>query len=62
MAFIETVASGNWSDPSIWSTGTVPGDGDTVRINSGHTVVIDQDLTIGDGTAGCPSSMGTGCF
>lgn len=53
MALIQSIASGNWSDPSIWDTGTVPGDGDTVIINAGHTVVIDQDLTIGDGSAGC---------
>jgi len=53
MALIQTVASGNWSDPSIWDAGVVPGDGDTVIINAEHTVTIDQDLTIGDGTAGC---------
>lgn len=31
---VVTIADGNWSDGSIWSTGRAPGEGDVVRISS----------------------------
>ena len=37
-ADIISVASGDWSDPSIWSSGAVPTDGDNVTIGGGHIV------------------------
>ncbi len=39
---ISAVKSGNWSDPTVWSTGTVPQDGDDVTINNNYIVIVDQ--------------------
>lgn len=38
---VTTVASGNWSDPSIWSSGVVPTATTDVIIDNNHTVYID---------------------
>jgi hypothetical protein len=42
---VRTVRSGSWYDPSIWSTGKVPGSGDTVKIMQGMTVTFPGDVT-----------------
>jgi len=42
-ANIETVQSGNWSSPQIWSGGTIPGASDNVLIDSSHVVLYDVD-------------------
>ncbi len=41
----ESVATGNWTNPATWTScgGTVPGAADTVTIQSGHTVTVDDD-------------------
>lgn len=39
------VANGNWSNPSTWNGGVLPGPGDVVASN-GFTVTIDQNVTI----------------
>lgn len=40
-----SIASGNWSDPSIWSNG-VPKDGDNVVISAGTVVTIDGNASV----------------
>lgn len=35
---ISSIKSGNWSDPSVWNTNTVPKAGDTVTVAAGHSV------------------------
>lgn len=48
------VASGNWSNPAIWNTASVPGQNDNVNIASGINITIDtsaycNNLTIASG-------------
>jgi hypothetical protein len=40
-ATVYSVASGAWSDPEIWNTGAVPGEGDDVQIRACDTVLYD---------------------
>jgi hypothetical protein len=37
---IKSIKSGNWDDPTTWSTGTVPIINTNVTIEENHTVVI----------------------
>jgi len=37
-----SVASGRWSDPTVWSNRRVPGDGDVVRITTGTRIAYDR--------------------
>jgi hypothetical protein len=41
MTAIESISSGNWSDPKVWSEGVVPQVGDDVTIRAGDTIVYD---------------------
>lgn len=50
MAVKTSVQSGPWSDSSTWGE-TAPGDGDLAVITGGHSVWIDGNITVGDGTA-----------
>ena len=43
---VASTASGNWSDPTIWNDGVVPGENADVRISRGHTVVYDIDRSV----------------
>ena len=41
-----SAAGGNWSDPSSWVGGMVPGNGDEVVIAAGSKVIINSDVTL----------------
>ncbi len=43
-----TVTSGNWTDPTVWSTGVVPGG--TTTVNVVNPLILDQNITITTGT------------
>ena len=43
---VQTIASGNWNDPAIWSTAAVPGAGDRVLVDSAHTVTYNQSSEV----------------
>lgn len=45
---VQTIASGSWPNPEIWSNGRVPDSKANVRINSGHTVDVGQNITAKD--------------
>jgi hypothetical protein len=45
---VQTIASGSWPNPEIWSNGRVPDIKAIVRINSGHTVDVGQNITAKD--------------
>ncbi|QIP14927.1 PKD domain-containing protein [Spirosoma aureum] len=36
----ETLKSGNWNDPTVWSCSVVPGVGSLVKINKGHIIEV----------------------
>jgi photosystem II stability/assembly factor-like uncharacterized protein len=36
----ETLKSGNWNDPTVWSCSEVPGVGSLVKINRGHIIEV----------------------
>jgi len=47
IAQIQSISSGSWSNPSIWSSGIVPNSAtDDVEIVSGHSITLNQDVTI----------------
>ncbi|MCF0042520.1 DUF1501 domain-containing protein [Dyadobacter fanqingshengii] len=45
---VQTIASGAWPNPEIWSHGRVPSTRDIVRINSGHIVTVGQNILAKD--------------
>lgn len=48
-ATVQSVRSGRWSDPSMWSAAHVPGAGESVLIATGHSVVYEvfSDVEVG---------------
>ncbi len=48
---VQTVASGNWNNPAVWSCNCVPSATDALLITSGHTVTVPLAL----GTVNCAS-------
>ena len=60
-----TTKTGNSSDSTVWDQGKVPDYGDTIIVATGHTLTIDQDLTIGydpDPVADVITCQGTGAL
>lgn len=45
MAYIFAVKSGNWSDTTVWDTGSIPTSSDVVYTNS-YIVTIDSDVNV----------------
>ncbi len=43
---VETVASGAWTNKSVWTVGRQPFPGEFVRVNTGHTVTVGQNITV----------------
>lgn len=43
---ITTVKSGNWSDTTVWNTGTLPQAGQFVTISANHVVTINVNSTV----------------
>jgi hypothetical protein len=40
------MASGNWMDKTKWTVGRVPFANEYVKINAGHTMVVDQTIQV----------------
>lgn len=47
----DSTKSSTWSDPTAWTLGHSPIEGENARILNGHTIVVDQDITCGDDTS-----------
>lgn len=43
---IYTLKSGNWTDPTVWSCGTVPDETQNVTIKAGHTVILTNTMGV----------------
>ncbi|WP_409014259.1 DUF1565 domain-containing protein [Dyadobacter sp. NIV53] len=43
---VQSIKSGNWADSLVWSGGQVPGSNDSVKINKGHIIKVQQDISI----------------
>lgn len=41
---VESITSGNWNDSATWSCGCLPTAATDVKINAGHTVVLDTSV------------------
>jgi uncharacterized protein (DUF1501 family) len=44
--YVETIATGQWDNQNIWSVGRKPLATEYVKINSGHTVTVSQDVYV----------------
>ncbi|WP_026632556.1 DUF1501 domain-containing protein [Dyadobacter alkalitolerans] len=45
---VQTIGSGFWANPEIWSHGRVPSSRDIVNVNSGHKVTVGQNIVAKD--------------
>ncbi|GIV52078.1 MAG: hypothetical protein KatS3mg038_2599 [Candidatus Kapaibacterium sp.] len=58
MADVYAIANGNWNDPAIWSSGSVPGTVDNVWLN-GKTITLDQDISVASLSSEANATLGT---
>lgn len=42
---VQTLSSGAWPNPEIWSNGRVPGVKENIKINAGHSIEVGQNIT-----------------
>lgn len=57
-AVITTIATGNWSNTSIWSTGVIPTVSDNVILENGYDVEVDGHVSCASVTITAPSFNG----
>lgn len=50
-AFCTALSSGNWSNPAIWSCGTLPGCGDVIEIPAGVLVSVDMQVDLDENSS-----------
>ncbi|CAG5071996.1 hypothetical protein DYBT9623_03936 [Dyadobacter sp. CECT 9623] len=43
---VQSLASGAWINPDIWSTGRVPSPKDIVQVNTGHNIEVGQNISV----------------
>ncbi|GAB4045061.1 DUF1501 domain-containing protein [Spirosoma litoris] len=43
---VETVTTGNWKDPNVWTVGRVPFANEYVKVNAGHTLTVDKTISV----------------
>ncbi|RYC70385.1 MULTISPECIES: DUF1501 domain-containing protein [Spirosoma] len=43
---VETLSSGSWQEPGRWTVGRVPFASEYVKINAGHTLIVDRNITV----------------
>ncbi|GIV51895.1 MAG: hypothetical protein KatS3mg038_2416 [Candidatus Kapaibacterium sp.] len=58
MADVYAINNGNWSNPTIWNSGVVPGTADNVWIN-GKTITLDQDISVASISSEANATLGT---
>jgi hypothetical protein len=42
---VQTIASGAWPNPEIWSNGRVPSSVEKIVVNAGHIIEVGQNIT-----------------
>jgi uncharacterized protein (DUF1501 family) len=43
---VQTIASGAWPNPEIWSNGRVPSSSENIKINFGHVIDVGQNISV----------------
>jgi hypothetical protein len=57
-AMCTATSSGNWSNPAIWSCGSLPGCGDFINVPAGITVTVDMQVDLDENSSpACSTSI-----